>query len=44
MVERLFAGILENDDPQDTALAKGVLEGRFTWLEEGIVEAPHGGH
>ncbi len=39
-VEKLFAGIMSNDDPLDTATAKGVLEGRFTWLEAGVVAAP----
>lgn len=40
-VEASFAAIAANDDVENFALAKGVLADRYTWLEDGIVAAPH---
>jgi len=37
-VEVLFAELFSNDDDANYALAQQVLEGRHTWLEEGIVD------
>ncbi len=39
-VEWLFAGIVSNDDESNYRTARGVLESRYAWLEEGIVPAP----
>lgn len=39
-VEALFRSVGENSDVADYALARGILDGRFVWLEQGIVEAP----
>jgi hypothetical protein len=39
-VEHLFAGIRSHSDPQAYRLARGVLDKRYAWLEEGIVNAP----
>jgi alkylation response protein AidB-like acyl-CoA dehydrogenase len=39
-VEALFAGIASNDDPYNYSTARALLEGRFTWLEAGVVPAP----
>jgi len=39
-VEALFRAIRSNDDAPVRALAGGVLDGRFAWLERGIVEPP----
>jgi alkylation response protein AidB-like acyl-CoA dehydrogenase len=36
--ERLFDELWHNSDDSDRKLARGVLEGRYTWLEEGIVD------
>jgi alkylation response protein AidB-like acyl-CoA dehydrogenase len=36
--ERLFDELWHNSDDSDRALARGVLEGRYTWLEEGILD------
>jgi alkylation response protein AidB-like acyl-CoA dehydrogenase len=36
--EQLFDGLWRNSDDSDRALARGVLEGRYTWLEKGIID------
>jgi hypothetical protein len=36
--EALFAELFDNDDDAAYALAQDVLAGRFTWVEEGIVD------
>lgn len=36
--EQLFDGLWQNSDDSDWTLARGVLEGRYTWLEEGIID------
>ena len=38
--EALFEGLRSNDDVEGYRLARGVLEGRYEWLEQGIVAAP----
>ncbi len=37
-VEQLFDGLWRNSDDSDRTLAREVLEGRYTWLEEGIID------
>jgi hypothetical protein len=39
-IENLFAAIRSNDDPETYKLARGVLDGKFAWMEKGIVEIP----
>ena len=34
----LFEALWSNDDDENSALAKQVLKGRYTWLEEGIAD------
>jgi alkylation response protein AidB-like acyl-CoA dehydrogenase len=36
--EQLFDGLWQNSDDSDVTLARGVLEGRYTWLEDGIID------
>jgi hypothetical protein len=36
--EELFAQLWSNTDAADSALAKRVLDGRYTWLEDGIID------
>src|SRR5262252_7378826 len=36
--EELFAQLWHNTDATDSALARHVLAGRYTWLEEGIID------
>jgi alkylation response protein AidB-like acyl-CoA dehydrogenase len=36
--EELFAQLWSNTDAADSALARQVLAGRYTWLEEGIID------
>jgi alkylation response protein AidB-like acyl-CoA dehydrogenase len=41
--ERLFDGLWDNTDAGDVALAKRVVEGRYRFLEEGVVPPPAAG-
>jgi len=36
--EELFAQLWSNTDAPDSALARQVLAGRYTWLEDGIID------
>jgi hypothetical protein len=36
--EQLFEDLWANEDDENSTLAKQVLNGRYTWLEEGIVD------
>jgi alkylation response protein AidB-like acyl-CoA dehydrogenase len=37
-VEALFGALFANDDTETYALAQGVLGGRFTWMEDGVLD------
>ncbi len=37
-ISQLFSGLWDNTDALDVRLAKQVLDGRYTWLEEGIID------
>jgi hypothetical protein len=41
-VEALFEALWTNTDGTDAALARNVLKGRYTWLEEGIIDQSEG--
>lgn len=41
-VEALFDGLFNNTDDADYKLAKDTLDGRYTWLEAGIIDASEG--
>ena len=41
-VEALFHGLWANTDSSDVRLTDAVLEGRYTWLEEGILDQSEG--
>ncbi|HEX4394905.1 MAG TPA: acyl-CoA dehydrogenase family protein [Mycobacterium sp.] len=41
-VEALFDALWANTDGTDTQLAANVLKGRYTWLEEGIIDQSEG--
>ena len=36
-IEQRFRALFRNDDAATNKLARSVLEGRYTWLEEGVV-------
>jgi alkylation response protein AidB-like acyl-CoA dehydrogenase len=40
-VDDLFAALWHNDDDANYRTAQKVLDGRYEWLEEGVVEQPH---
>jgi alkylation response protein AidB-like acyl-CoA dehydrogenase len=37
-VEALYEGLWHNTDDEDRALAKKVVEGRYAWMEEGVID------
>jgi alkylation response protein AidB-like acyl-CoA dehydrogenase len=39
-IEKLFEDVRSNSDPETYELARGILDEKFTWLENGIVDAP----
>ncbi|HUB58700.1 MAG TPA: acyl-CoA dehydrogenase family protein [Mycobacterium sp.] len=41
-VEALFDALWSNTDSTDAALARNVLKGRYTWLEDGILDQSEG--
>jgi alkylation response protein AidB-like acyl-CoA dehydrogenase len=41
-VDALFGGLWTNADDADVALTHGVLEGRYTWLENGVLDQSEG--
>jgi len=42
-VEHLFAGLQSNDDPEAYRVARRVLDGKYAWLEEGIIPPQEAG-
>ncbi|MBD0322430.1 MAG: acyl-CoA dehydrogenase family protein [Aldersonia sp.] len=41
-VEQLFAALWENTDDVDTTMARGLLDGRYEWLETGVLDPSEG--
>ncbi|RDI48209.1 acyl-CoA dehydrogenase family protein [Nocardia mexicana] len=41
-VQRLFDALWDNTDDADTAVARGVLDGRYQWLETGVLDPSEG--
>jgi hypothetical protein len=41
-IERLFEALWDNTDDGDVALAKKVLDGRYTWAEAGVLDQSEG--
>lgn len=41
-VNRLFDALWDNTDDTDRGITQGVLDGRYTWLEKGIIDASEG--
>jgi hypothetical protein len=42
-VDQLFHDLWQNDDTENYAAAMKVLDGRYTWLEEGVLDPSGGG-
>ncbi|MGE5290832.1 MAG: acyl-CoA dehydrogenase family protein [Micromonosporaceae bacterium] len=42
-ISALFSGLWENTDATDVSTAKKVLQGRYKWLEEGVIDASSDG-
>ena len=42
-VDELFGALFDNDDTDAYALAQGVLDGRFEWLEDGVLDPADAG-
>ena len=41
-IEALFDGLWNNSDDADRQLSKGVMAGRYEWLEDGVLDASEG--
>ncbi|MEU0871514.1 acyl-CoA dehydrogenase family protein [Nocardia brasiliensis] len=41
-VRELFDALWDNTDAEDRTLTRGVLDGRYTWLEEGVFDPSEG--
>jgi alkylation response protein AidB-like acyl-CoA dehydrogenase len=41
-VEKLFDALWDNTDGSDVALTRNLLQGRYTWLEDGIIDQSEG--
>jgi alkylation response protein AidB-like acyl-CoA dehydrogenase len=41
-IDRLFAALWDNSDEVDHRLADGILDGRYTWLEAGVLDPSEG--
>ncbi len=41
-VEKLFAALWQNTDDTDGKIAAGVLDGKYTWMEEGVLDQSEG--
>lgn len=41
-IDRLFAALWENTDDTDHRIARGVLGGQYTWLEDGVFDPSEG--
>ncbi|TQM29670.1 acyl-CoA dehydrogenase family protein [Nocardia bhagyanarayanae] len=41
-VRELFDRLWENTDDEDRTLTRGVLDGRYTWLEDGVIDPSEG--
>jgi alkylation response protein AidB-like acyl-CoA dehydrogenase len=41
-IEALFDALWDNTDGEDQALTSGILAGRYTWLEEGVLDPSEG--
>lgn len=41
-VNQLFNALWDNTDDTDTSVASKVLDGRYTWLEEGVIDSSEG--
>jgi hypothetical protein len=41
-VRELFDKLWDNTDDADTRLTRGVLDGRYSWLEDGVIDPSEG--